>query len=88
MAKAKISELPALSASPANDDILPIVDISDGSGVTKKVTMAELQARELGAAEVVTWYQKWKIALDGTDLVFYYWTGSAWAEHSRLEPPE
>ncbi len=86
MSKTKISELPALSASPASDDIIPVVDISDGSGTTKKITMAELQGRELGATEVVTWHEKWKISIDGTKLVFSYWTGSAWAVHSELEP--
>jgi len=30
---------------------------------------------------------KWKIALDGDDLVTYYYD-SGWVEHSRLEPPE
>ena len=34
----KITALPALGATPATDDVLPIVDVS-GTATTKKVTM-------------------------------------------------
>tara|TARA_R100001510_G_C7624032_1_gene184274 strand:- start:147 stop:839 length:693 start_codon:yes stop_codon:yes gene_type:complete len=39
----KITALPALGATPANDDVLPIVDVS-GTATTKKVTVANLVA--------------------------------------------
>ena len=41
MANKKISELTALGAAPATDDVLPIVDVS-GTATTKKVTVANL----------------------------------------------
>ena len=48
MANKKISALSALGGTPANDDIIPITDISDTSGsaagTTKKVTVANLMA--------------------------------------------
>jgi hypothetical protein len=48
MANKKISALGALGGTPANDDIIPITDISDTSGsaagTTKKVTVANLMA--------------------------------------------
>ena len=37
----KITELTELSATPASDDVLPIVDVS-GTATTKKVTVANL----------------------------------------------
>jgi hypothetical protein len=39
----KITALPALGATPATDDVLPIVDVS-GTATTKKVTVANLVA--------------------------------------------
>jgi len=39
----KITALPALGATPATDDVLPIVDVS-GTATTKKVTVANLIA--------------------------------------------
>ncbi len=39
----KITALPELSATPASDDVLPIVDVS-GTATTKKVTVANLVA--------------------------------------------
>ena len=39
----KITGLPALGATPATDDVLPIVDVS-GTATTKKVTVANLVA--------------------------------------------
>lgn len=48
MANKKISALSSLGGTPANDDIIPITDISDTSGsangTTKKVTVANLMA--------------------------------------------
>lgn len=48
MANKKISALGALGGTPANDDIIPITDISDTSGsaagTTKKVTVSNLMA--------------------------------------------
>ena len=41
MANKKISELSALGAAPATDDVVPIVDVS-GTATTKKVTVANL----------------------------------------------
>jgi hypothetical protein len=43
MANKKITALPALGATPATDDVLPIVDVS-GTATTKKVTVANLVA--------------------------------------------
>jgi len=43
MANKKITALPALGATPATDDVLPIVDVS-GTVTTKKVTVANLVA--------------------------------------------
>tara|TARA_R100000951_G_scaffold104709_1_gene98048 strand:- start:1596 stop:2426 length:831 start_codon:yes stop_codon:yes gene_type:complete len=43
MANKKITALIALGATPANDDVLPIVDVS-GTATTKKVTVANLVA--------------------------------------------
>ena len=43
MANKKITELTALSATPANDDVVPIVDVS-GTATTKKITVANLLA--------------------------------------------
>jgi hypothetical protein len=43
MANKKITALDALGATPANDDVLPIVDVS-GTATTKKVTVANLVA--------------------------------------------
>ena len=43
MANKKITALPALGATPATDDVLPIVDVS-GTATTKKVTVADLVA--------------------------------------------
>jgi hypothetical protein len=43
MANKKITSLPALGATPATDDVLPIVDVS-GTPTTKKVTVANLVA--------------------------------------------
>lgn len=43
MANKKITALTALSATPATDDVLPIVDVS-GTATTKKVTVANLVA--------------------------------------------
>ena len=43
MANKKITALPALGATPATDDVLPIVDVS-GTATTKKVTVANLLA--------------------------------------------
>jgi len=37
----KITALPALGATPATDDVLPIVDVS-GTATTKKITVANL----------------------------------------------
>jgi hypothetical protein len=42
MADAKITELTELSATPANDDLIPVVDISENPDVTKKVTVNNL----------------------------------------------
>ena len=46
MAEVKISDLPALGASPSSDDLVVVVDVSDTTsspeGTTKYVTMAEL----------------------------------------------
>ena len=48
MANKKISALTSLGGTPANDDIIPITDISDttgsAQGTTKKVTVANLVA--------------------------------------------
>ena len=48
MANKKISALSSLGGTPANDDIIPITDISDTSGsangTTKKVTVSNLMA--------------------------------------------
>lgn len=41
MANKKITALTALGTTPANDDVLPIVDVS-GTATTKKVTVANL----------------------------------------------
>jgi len=41
MANKKITALTALSATPATDDVLPIVDVS-GTATTKKITVANL----------------------------------------------
>jgi len=43
MANKKITALPALGATPATNDVLPIVDVS-GTATTKKVTVANLVA--------------------------------------------
>ena len=43
MANKKITALPDLGATPATDDVLPIVDVS-GTATTKKVTVANLVA--------------------------------------------
>ena len=43
MANKKLTALPALGATPATDDVLPIVDVS-GTATTKKVTVANLVA--------------------------------------------
>ena len=43
MANKKITALPALGATPATDDVLPIVDVS-GTVTTKKITVANLVA--------------------------------------------
>jgi len=43
MANKKITALPALGATPATDDVLPIVDVS-GTATTKSVTVANLVA--------------------------------------------
>lgn len=52
MANKKISALTSLGGTPANDDIIPITDISDTSGsaqgTTKKVTVANLLAGASG----------------------------------------
>ena len=52
MANKKISALTSLGGTPANDDIIPITDISDTSGsaqgTTKKVTVANLLAAASG----------------------------------------
>lgn len=52
MANKKISALGALGGTPANDDIIPITDISDttgsAQGTTKKVTVANLMAAASG----------------------------------------
>ena len=44
MANVKITELPALGATPADADILEIVDDVAGTPTSKKVTVAELRA--------------------------------------------
>ena len=41
MANKKITALTALSATPATDDVVPIVDVS-GTATTKKITVANL----------------------------------------------
>ena len=55
MANKKISALSSLGGTPANDDIIPITDISDttgsAQGTTKKVTVQNLLA---GASAPVT----------------------------------
>jgi len=43
MANKKITALTALSATPATDDVVPIVDVS-GTATTKKITVANLVA--------------------------------------------
>ena len=52
MANKKISALTSLGGTPANDDIIPITDVSDTSGsaqgTTKKVTVANLLAGASG----------------------------------------
>ena len=44
MANKKITALPALGATPATDDVLPIVDVS-GTATTKKVTVTNLMGQ-------------------------------------------
>ncbi|MEW5803894.1 MAG: hypothetical protein AB1847_17505 [bacterium] len=91
MAKAKISELPALGESPGENDIAAIVDVS--TGITKKTTIAEIMGNRsvisLASDGCIVWPNKWRINLDGTSLVFSYWdVGSGtWCEHSRLDIP-
>lgn len=48
MPDARISELPLLT-DPQGDDWLPVVDVSDGAGVTKRVRLRDVDlARQIG----------------------------------------
>jgi len=48
MADAKISELTALGATPADNDLIPIVDVSENPDVTKSVTFSQLMSSKFG----------------------------------------
>ena len=48
MADAKISELTALGATPADNDLIPIVDVSENPDVTKSVTFTQLMSSKFG----------------------------------------
>lgn len=55
MANTKISELTALGATPADDDVLAIVDTS--ASATKKVTVANLVAAASGSGQIEKQYR-------------------------------
>lgn len=54
MADAKISELTALGATPADNDLIPIVDVSENPDVTKSITVANLKGA-VGTGVISMW---------------------------------
>lgn len=80
MANKRISSLTSLGGTPANDDIIPITDISDTSGsaqgTTKKVTVANLLA---GASAPVTSVNSLTgvVSIDAGNLADFNFDGNA-----------
>ena len=96
MATTKITELTSLATVLAVADLVPIVDATDST--TKKVTVqkivdlviAEILASDLSIVLSITgeliWEDKIKFAMDGNDLVMYYYSDAgAWVENFRVE---
>jgi len=96
MATKKITELTSLATVLAVADLVPIVDATDST--TKKVTVqkivdlviAEILASDLSIVLSITgeliWEDKIKMAMDGDDLVMYYYSDAgAWVENFRVE---
>jgi len=51
MADIKITELPELAVTPADDDVVAIVDIDAGPATTKKITFANLVGTQVFGSE-------------------------------------
>jgi len=79
MANKKISALSALGGTPANDDIIPITDISDTSGsangTTKKVTVANLMAASSAVSSVNS--LTGAVSIDAGNLANFDFDGNA-----------
>ena len=101
MANKRISSLTSLGGTPANDDIIPITDISDttgsAQGTTKKVTVANLMAAAPAGATVNTGTAAnlpsspsvGDIYLETDTGILRWWDGTYWntfVEDSQLDP--
>ena len=80
MANEKITELPELLGA-LDNYVLPIVDIT--TGVTKKITVANLVAKYLQTLGNITLGDptangSWRYVLDGTDLRLETRIGGVW----------
>lgn len=75
MANKKITALTALSATPATDDVVPIVDVS-GTATTKKITVANLVAAT--SAGALSSYDFGGNAISGFDATLNDQTGTAY----------
>jgi len=100
MANKRISSLTSLGGTPANDDIIPITDISDttgsAQGTTKKVTVANLMAAAGGAtvnsgtaANLPSSPSVADIYLETDTGILRWWDGTYWntfIEDSQYDP--
>lgn len=81
MANKKISALSSLGGTPANDDIIPITDISDTSGsangTTKKVTVSNLMAAASAAPVSSVNSLTGAVSIDAGNLANFDFDGNA-----------